>query len=315
MDDLYDVLGVDRGASDAEIASAYRSLALKYHPDRAGSDPAAAKKFKEVTKAFEVLGDKDKRSQYDNGGRHSFNIDPFSVFDHIFGESPFQGSTIDVETVCTLTLEEAYKGCEKKIIVPIMEQCSKCDGSGATEWKTCDLCNGQGRTVHLQGAFHIAVTCSKCRGNRKTPSQICTDCQGNGEYSSGDRELTVDFPPGVDEGFALRIDNVLCRVKMLDHAIFKRNRQDLHYELVLTIPQLYLGFNLTIPHVSGKDCVVKLPIKSKPGTIVRLEKMGMPGFRGQFGDLFVHIDMKWFDEPCDEFDAMMRKFGEKNEIC
>ena len=235
--DYYEVLGLQKGATDEEIKRAFRRLAKQYHPD-VNKDPGAEEKFKEIGEAYSVLSDPDKKRQYDQfghaafqngggaGGFSGFNTEDFdfsSIFDDLFGGgfsgfSSFSGSRgrstnrpqkgrdrlINVD----LTFEEAIKGCKKEISLELEEECDECDGKGGFNEKTCSTCNGRGRVIEEQrsflGIFQTETTCSTCNGRGKTYEKKCSHCKGTGHVRAK-KKIEISIPEGVDTGHQLKI--------------------------------------------------------------------------------------------------------------
>jgi len=240
--DYYEVLGVEKGASDAEIKSAFRRLAKKYHPDLNKDDPSATEKFKEVQEAYEVLGDETKRSQYDRFGHAGVNgangagfggfgggfsgfegadFDFGDIFDNIFGggfsSSGFGGRSSgenrksrgsDLLMRVDLDFEEAVYGTEKDFDLDVVEDCEECHGKGGFDEKTCDTCHGSGTITSEQhtilGSFLSKTTCPDCRGSGKTFQKTCSSCRGKGKVKNH-KTITVTIPAGIDTGDRLRV--------------------------------------------------------------------------------------------------------------
>lgn len=233
--DYYEVLGVERTASEPELKKAYRKLALQFHPDRNPDKPEAEERFKEVSEAYSILSDAEKREVYDRyghaglqrGGQPGFtNVeDIFSHFGDIFGdlfgrggmggpfgggrrrrEMPVRGSDLSVRM--RLTLEEAAFGCRKEVEVSYPAPCNACQGTGAEggELEICAGCNGQGQVAYNRGAFMLSSTCPTCRGRGRIPKATCGECEGAGEEQI-DRRVKVTIPAGIDEGQSLRLAN------------------------------------------------------------------------------------------------------------
>ncbi len=233
--DYYEVLGVERSASTAELKKAYRKLALQYHPDRNQGDSEAEAKFKEVSEAYSVLSDDEKRSVYDRyghagldgGGQPGFSSveDIFSHFGDIFGDlfgmgmgSPFGGGGrrrrdmpvrgSDLKVGLRLTLEEAAFGCQKEVDVSYPAPCGACQGTGAEggQLEVCGTCKGNGQVAYNRGAFMLSTTCPSCQGRGSVPKAVCPVCKGGGEEAV-DRRVKVNIPAGIDEGQTLRLAN------------------------------------------------------------------------------------------------------------
>lgn len=291
--DYYEVLGVDRSASTAELKKAYRKLALQYHPDRNPDDPSAEAKFKEVSEAYSVLSDDEKRSIYDRyghaglegGGQPGFtNVeDIFSHFGDIFGDlfgmgmgGPFGGGRrrrdmpvrgADLKVGLRLTLEEAAFGCQKEVDVSYPAPCQACQGTGAEGGKldVCGMCQGSGQVAYNRGAFMLSTTCPTCQGRGSTPKSTCKKCSGSGEEHV-DRRVKVNIPPGIDEGQTLRLTNqgqpglrggpaghLFVIVELAPHEHFKRDGFDLYYDLKLSFPQAALGGEVDVPKLQGEE--------------------------------------------------------------
>lgn len=233
--DYYEVLGVEKSATEEEIKRAFRKLAKQYHPD-VNKEPGAEEKFKEIGEAYSVLSDKEKRRQYDQfghaafqnggaGGFGGFNAEDFdlgSIFEDLFGGSfggfsSFSGSRRSTNrpqkgrdrlVSLELSFEEAIKGCKKSIHIDLEEECEKCSGKGGFGEKTCQTCNGRGRIIEEQrslfGMFQTETTCTTCSGKGKTFETKCTSCKGNGHIRKK-KEIEITIPEGVDNGYQLKI--------------------------------------------------------------------------------------------------------------
>ena len=231
--DYYEVLGVSKGASDADIKKAFRVLAKKYHPDMHPDDKECEEKFKEAQEAYAVLSDPDKRKQYDQFGHAAFDgtggggggfdfsgMDMGDIFGDIFGDffgggsrrrndGPMKGA--NVRTSVRITFEEAVFGCEKEIEVVLKDECKTCHGTGAkpgTTPETCGKCGGKGKVVYTQQSFFGPVqnvqTCPECRGSGKIVREKCSDCRGTG-YIASRKKIQVSIPAGIDNGQSIRI--------------------------------------------------------------------------------------------------------------
>lgn len=324
--DYYEVLGVSRTASEQEIKSSYRKLAMQYHPDRNPEDPHAEEKFKECTEAYSVLIDGEKRQRYDqfghagvNGGSGFGGFDPsaFGDFTDIFGD--IFGDLFGVNTGSrrgraqrggdaradiSLTFEEAAFGKKTQVKVRRYEICEQCRGSGAAQGKgpvTCANCHGRGQVRYQQGFFSIARTCPTCQGAGRVISDPCPKCKGETRVMH-ERTIDVSVPAGVEDGTRIRYQGqgdvgpggspsgdlyVVLRVK--EHPFFEREGKDLYCSLPISFSQAALGAELMIPTLDGEH-KVKIPEGTQTGTTIRLKGRGLPGLQTSGkGDLFVRI--------------------------
>ncbi len=327
--DYYEVLGVERGASDAEIKRAFRKLAQKWHPD-VSSDTAAQERFKEINEAYQILSDPQKKQAYDlfgraglgaAGGPGAGDFAGFGgfgdIFDAFFGGAagaagsrrarPNAGS--DLRYDLRITFVEAIKGTEKEIEFPVLDRCATCEGSGAkpgTSVKTCSQCDGRGevRTVRntMLGQMVNVSVCPKCRGEGRIVESPCETCRGDGRTERR-KTIRVAVPAGIDEGHQIRLSgegevgprggppgSLYVAVHIQPHAELKRDGTELYLERAISIAQAALGTTVTIPTVDGSE---ELEIKAgvQPGAEIRLRGKGVPHLRrsGQRGDLHVFV--------------------------
>ena len=325
--DYYEVLGVERNASDAQIKSAYRKLALKYHPDRNPGDHAAEEAFKEAAEAYAVLADAQKRGMYDRfghagvsgaGGGAGFDPTIFADFSDIFSGlgdvfgfgdifggrrrrgGPQRGA--DLRYDLEITFEESAAGTETTIQIPREETCEICTGTGAapgTTAETCAQCRGTGQLRYQQGFLTVARPCSNCRGTGKTIAKPCTTCRGAGRVAK-ERKLTVKIPAGIATGQRLRLygegehgtaggpqGDLYVVVHVREHSFFHREGDDLYCEMPIAFPTLALGGTIKVPTLDGRE-EVHIPSGSQPGARFKLRGKGMPNVSGRgFGDLHV----------------------------
>jgi molecular chaperone DnaJ len=327
--DYYEVLDVQRGASEGDLKSAYRKLALKYHPDRNQGSKDAEEKFKEAAEAYAVLSDPQKRAAYDRfghaglGAQGSAGFDPstFVGFEDILGGlgdafgfgdlfgggrrrgGPQQGAHLryDLE----ISFEEAARGSETSIQFPRAEACETCKGSGAAAGSgptTCPSCQGRGQQRYQQGFFTVARTCTQCRGAGKVIAKPCATCHGQGRVPR-DRKLTVRIPAGIATGQRLRLQgegehgalggppgDLFVVIQVQDHAFFRRDGNDLYCEIPVNFPTLALGGEIRVPSVLGDAEPLKVPEGTATGTTFRLRGKGMPDVSGRGkGDLLVTV--------------------------
>jgi molecular chaperone DnaJ len=313
--DYYELLGISRSASTDEIKKAYRKLARKYHPDANPDDPNAEAKFKEMSEAYVVLSDTEKRANYDRfghagvdgqgfGGFNGFN--DFGglgdIFEMFFGgggrrrTGPEKGS--DIRAELELTLEEAAFGLEREIKVARTEPCGTCGGSGAAAGSkpaTCSQCNGSGQVQYAQntpfGRIVQSNTCDRCRGTGKIIDKPCPTCRGNGQTRKT-RSIKVKIPPGVDSGSRLRVaaegeagtrggprGDLYVYIHVKPHKVFRREGDDLICEMPISFVQATLGDELEVPTLDG-NAKLKIPEGTQSGTIFRMKGKGVPNVSG-----------------------------------
>jgi molecular chaperone DnaJ len=318
--DYYEVLGVNRDASEEDIKKAYRRHAMKWHPDRNPDNPKAEEHFKEAKEAYEILADAGKRAAYDQFGHAGIDRqaagaggagfgDIFSdIFSDIFGGARGGRSTVfrgaDLRYNLELTLEQAAKGFETKIRIPAASMCDTCKGSGArpgTQPSTCPACRGAGQVRVSQGPFSIAQTCPRCHGSGSVIPNPCTPCGGTGRVKL-QKTLAVKIPAGVDEGDRVRLSgegepgvnggppgDLYVQVHIKPHAVFQRDHDDLHCEMPVSITTAALGGEISIPTLDG-SAKIRIPAETQSGKTFRLKAKGIKGVRSQMpGDLFCHV--------------------------
>ena len=324
--DYYEVLGVNKDASEEEIKKAYRKLAMKHHPDR-NPDSKSEDRFKEANEAYEVLCDSDKRRAYDAYGHAGVNpqmggmgpgeaagfggfAEAFGdIFSDIFGagqgrgrSSVFRGA--DLRYNLEVSLEQAARGTDTKIRIPTLETCETCHGSGAkpgTHPKTCDTCHGSGTVRLSQGFFSIQQTCPTCHGGGKMVSDPCGTCRGAGRLKKH-KTLAVKIPAGVDEGDRIRLSgegesgvnggpsgDLYVVMHLKPHAVFQRDGDDLHCEMPVSFSQAALGGEIEIPTLDG-SAKIKVPAETQTGQVFRLRGKGIKGVRSSYpGDLMCEV--------------------------
>ena len=321
--DYYEILEVTRTATDQEIKSAYRKLALKFHPDRNPGDKKAEEQFKEAAEAYAILSDGDKRARYDRfghagvgGGAQGFDPSQFSGFEDIFGglgdifgfggggrrAGPQRGA--DLRYDLEIKFEQAAKGVETNIQIPRHETCETCKGNGAaagTEPTTCPQCRGAGQLRYQQGFFTVARTCSQCRGAGKVITKPCPDCRGEGTIEQ-QRKLTVKIPAGIATGQRLRLTgegeagalggppgDLYVVIYVREHAFFQRDGNNLHCTVPLPFTTLALGSEIKVQGIDEEE-TVKIPEGTQPGQTFRLRGKGMPDVSGRGkGDILVTV--------------------------
>ena len=322
--DYYEILGVGKTASDQDIKSAYRKLALKHHPDRNPGDKVAEDKFKEAAEAYAVLCDDDKRARYDRfghagvggaAGPGGFDPSVFTEFQDIFGGlgdifgfgggrrgGPQRGA--DLRYDLEIEFVQAAKGVETSIQIPRHETCEACKGSGAAPGSsptTCPQCRGAGQLRYQQGFFTVARTCGQCRGAGKVIAKPCHTCKGGGTVEKT-RKLTVKIPAGIATGQRLRLTgegeagthggptgDLYVVIIVREHEFFQRDGNDLHCRVPLPFTTLALGGEIKVPGIEGTE-TIKVAESTQTGTVFRLRGKGLPDVSGRGrGDLLVTV--------------------------
>jgi molecular chaperone DnaJ len=324
--DYYEVLGVSRECTEAQLKSAYRKLAIQYHPDKNPGNPEAEEQFKEAAEAYAVLCDANKRAAYDRYGHAGVSgvgaggFDPtaFAGFEDIFGSlgdlfgfgdmfggrrrrgGPQRGS--DLRYDLEISFEESFTGTETAIQIPREETCETCKGSGAaagTQAETCSQCRGSGQLRFQQGFLTVARPCPNCRGTGKTIARPCQACRGAGRVAR-QRKITAKIPAGIATGQRLRLygegehgtaggppGDLYVVVHVQDHSFFHREGDDLYCEMPIAFPTLALGGDVRVPVVDGEE-TIKVPAGTQPAARFKLRGKGMPNVSGRgHGDMYV----------------------------
>ena len=327
--DFYEVLGVEKNASEADIKKAYRRLAMKFHPDRNPGDKSAEDKFKEVKEAYEILTDGQKRAAYDQFGHAG--VDPaaaagaggfgfggggnFSdIFGEVFGDIFGQGRGgararrgADLRYNLEMSLEDAVRGTSVKIHIPTLVECKTCHGSGAKKGSkptTCNTCGGHGQVRMQQGFFSLQQTCPRCHGKGTIVSDPCATCRGNGRVEET-KTLSVKIPAGVDEGDRIRLSgegeageagaapgDLYVQVHIREHPIFQRDGSNLYCEVPIDIATAALGGELDVPTLDGR-VKLKIPAETQSGKVFRMRSKGVTSVRGgPAGDLLCKVSVE-----------------------
>jgi len=328
--DYYDVLGVNKNSTADQIKSAYRKLAVKYHPDKNEGDKTAEEKFKEASEAYHVLSNSERKQNYDNfghaafenggGGRGGFGNFDFSshfsdIFEDFFGEG-FGGSGrrnrrsnnrgSDLRYDLSITLEEAYTGKKQDIKFSTSEKCDTCKGSGSKpghDAGSCSMCGGHGQVRSNQGFFTVQQTCPQCSGSGEEITNPCSNCNGQGKKQASKR-LSVTIPKGVDDGTRIRLSgkgeagsrgggngDLYLFINVYSHDLFKRSDENLFFECPISIADAALGTSIEIPTIDGGKAKIKIPSGTQSGKQFRLKGKGMPYMRDSgTGDLYVQVN-------------------------
>ena len=328
--DYYEVLGISRSATEVEIKSAYRKLAMKHHPDRNPGDKKSEEQFKTAAEAYAVLADPEKRGIYDKfghaglgsaAGAGGFDPSVFAEFGdfgdilgNMFGFGDMFGSRrrgpqrgADLRYDLEISFEESARGAETTIQIPRQEHCDTCHGSGAASGSspsTCPQCKGQGQVRFQQGFFTVARTCPQCRGAGRIITKPCASCHGAGTVAR-ERKLTVKIPPGISNGQQLRLQDegeagagggpaghLFVVVHVQEHKYFRRDGNNLFCEIPVNFTTVALGGEVQVPTLDGSESI-KVPSGTQTGTTLRLRGKGMPDVNGRSrGDLFATVQVQ-----------------------
>jgi len=323
--DYYEILGVQKGADEKELKSAFRKLAMKYHPDRNPGDAECEAKFKEINEAYECLKDPQKRAAYDRyghaafenagmGGGGGFGAGGFAdIFEDIFGDmmgrrgrsSGGRERGADLRYNMEITLEEAFTGKTAQIHVPASVVCDDCTGSGAkpgTQPVTCQMCGGAGRVRATQGFFSIERACPSCHGKGQIIADPCPKCSGQGRVTE-ERTLSVNIPAGIEDGTRIRLagegeaglrggpnGDLYIFLSIKPHDIFQRDGADLFCKVPISMTTAALGGSFEVSTLDGTQTRVKVPEGTQNGKQFRLRGKGMPVLRqSTVGDLYIQV--------------------------
>ncbi len=326
--DYYEVLSVSRDCDESTLKSAYRKLALQYHPDRNPDNREAEEKFKEAAEAYAVLSDPQKRAAYDrfghqgvNGGAApGFDESTFADFGDILGDLFGLGDIFggrrggrrvqrgeDIRYDLEISFEDSMRGLSADLQIPRMEACSRCHGTGGEPnggMVTCSVCSGRGEVLYQQSFLAIRKTCPTCGGRGKVIRQVCTQCRGEG-FHRVEKKLKVNIPAGVDNGTRLRLSgegnpgpagsqpgDLYVVIKVAEHPVFERRDSELHCTLPINVAQAVLGAEIEIETFDGLQ-TIKIPEGTQAGATFRLKGLGVPQLNSRSrGDLYVHLDVQ-----------------------
>ena len=348
--DAYEILGVSRTGSVEELKSSYRKLAMKYHPDRNPGDQEAEEHFKEISQAYDILIDPEKRAAYDRYGYAAFQgagagggfHDPFDLFREVFGSggggifehffgggaaAADQGRGADLRYDLEIKLEEAARGVEKEIEIRKTGRCSTCGGSGGgpgAHLHTCPTCRGRGQVLASRGFFQVAQPCPRCQGAGQTYDHPCRVCRGEGRAEVTSR-IKLRIPAGIDDGSRLRSSgngeagvrgaspgDLYVVIHIREHGVFSRDGDDLFCDVPIPFVTATLGGEIDVPTLDGKASV-KIPAGTQSGSVFKLRGKGMPHLRGSgHGQLLVRVAV---EVPTKLTSAQREKLQEFAESC
>ena len=330
--DFYETLSVERDSGADEIKKAYRKLAMKYHPDRNPGDKKAEKNFKDVNEAYEVLKDNDKRAAYDRfghaafeqgggpggfgGGASGFGSGFADIFDEMFGDfggtrrgsQQRPGKGADLRYNMEISLEDAFKGKQKEIRVPTSVACGPCNGSGTASSSgpaACPTCQGHGRVRSQSGFFTVERACPSCQGTGEVINDPCKNCGGEGRVHK-EKTLSVNIPPGVEEGTRIRLSgegeaglrgapagDLYIFLQLQPHRLFQREAADIYCRVPIPMTRATLGGSIEMPTVDGTIARISIPAGTPTGHQFRLKGKGMSVLRSKArGDMFVQANVE-----------------------
>ncbi|MER2606503.1 MAG: molecular chaperone DnaJ [Siculibacillus sp.] len=324
--DYYEVLGVSKSADEKDLKSAFRKLAMQFHPDRNPGDAEAEAKFKEINEAYDVLKDGQKRAAYDRyghaafenggGGGGGFNGDfaqtMSDIFENFFGDVGGRGGRgqgrergADLRYNMDITLEEAFTGKQVEIRVPTTVTCEACTGTGAkpgTSAQSCRTCGGHGRVRAVQGFFTIERTCPTCQGRGQVIPDPCKKCNGTG-HTATEKTLAVNIPAGIEDGNRIRLagegeagarggpaGDLYIFISLKPHAFFQRDGADVFCRVPISMTTAALGGQIEVPTLEGQPAKVKVPEGTQSGKQIHLKGKGMPVMRTRgHGDMYIQV--------------------------
>ena len=342
--DYYEVLNVERNASDADLKKAYRKLALQYHPDRNPGNAAAEEKFKEAAEAYDVLTDPQKRQLYDRFGHQGLEGSGFSgfsgfedifssfgdIFEDFFGLGSGRGSRsrhqrgADLRYDLSLTFLEAAFGVEKELALEKMDTCQICGGSGCqsgTQPETCNFCRGTGQMARSQGFFTVRTTCPHCRGTGQMIADPCRDCRGTGQIKTR-KTVSVKIPAGVDTGSRLRLTNegeagrqggprgdLYVFIHVEPHDFFERDNSDVICRVPISFVQAALGDTISVPTLEDEK-KLRIPKGTQYGDVFRFNGEGIPSLRtGRRGDQIIQVIIKTPTSLSKKQESLLKEFA------
>ncbi len=344
--DFYELLGVAKTASQDELKKAYRKLAMQYHPDKNPGDKQAEQKFKDISHAYDILKDEQKRAAYDRFGHAAFEggaggaganqgfdfTSSFAdIFDDLFGGArgggrggaSMQGA--DLRYNLSISLEDAYKGKQESIRIATSAACDMCSGSGAEKGskpEVCPTCNGAGKIRSSQGFFTMERPCATCQATGKIIKNPCKNCAGSGRVKK-EKTLSVTIPAGVEEGTRIRLGgegeagargappgDLYIFLSVREHKLFTREGADLHCRIPLAMTTAALGGSIEVPTLSGGRVKVTIPEGTQSGHQFRLRGKGMPVLRSSYkGDMYIHVHVETPVRLSKKQKDLLKEFG------
>ncbi|MBT5827756.1 MAG: molecular chaperone DnaJ [Alphaproteobacteria bacterium] len=351
--DYYNILGISKDASEAEIKKAYRKQAMKFHPDKNPGDKAAEKKFKEANNAYEILKNPQKRNQYDNYGTTDSNnfggsssggfggggMNFSDIFSDFFSEasgssnnraSEVDNSGSDLRYNIEISLEEAFKGSVKEISFSVNQACGKCDATGSSSKSrpsNCGVCKGTGRVRAQQGFFVVEQSCSNCRGTGQIIKDPCITCHGSGRVNQN-KKLKVKIPKGVDNGTRIRLENegeaglrgarsgdLYIFVNIKNHKFFVRDGSNIKCAIPIKFTTAALGGSIEIPTISGSKLELRIPAGTQHGNKFRLKNEGMPMMNSALkGDMYITANIEIPDKLTAKQKSLLTELDQDLEL-
>jgi len=322
MNDPYNILGVSKNASQEDISKAFKQLATKYHPDKNPNNiHEASLKFKELTSAYDKIGDSNKRKQYDFYGNPSFSFRNNNDIGEIFNEyiNGFFNKKTGVKLRTKISLKEAYYGCHKKVKREIMEDCGDCYATGSTEWQNCKNCDGRGSVPVHQAGIHFAISCAYCNGKGKTSKKACGNCNGRGEIVKEERDIEFKIPAGIEDGMNMKIvedtlrEEFLVIINIEKEENMQRRQMDLFSLLEVDYSTLVLGGQVKYK-LFDNEIDIKVPPRTKSGSRLKIKGLGMPHIQNfNFkGDLYLEMNLFIPKEINKEHEKLLKNLSKFN---
>ena len=324
--DYYEVLGINKQSSEGEVKSAYRNLALKYHPDR-NKDKGSEEKFKEASEAYAVLSDPQQKEKYDRFGHNSpqmggipWGFNPEEIFRNLWGRSQQRRSNSDLQIVAKITIAESAKGTRKDITFERYTSCTDCKGEGGKR-SPCHGCGGYGKMERSHGTMRVVMSCHICGGSGSKITDPCTKCRSEGVVA--DRpSITIDIPAGASTGDTLRVPqqghqedisiqrgDVYAVIHVMDNAVFRKNGEDAICAKAISYMQACLGATVEVPTIYDETVNLKVPPGTKHGQVLKIKGNGFPSLRSKGkGDQLVELVISIPTNLSEESAKLLREF-------